>query len=61
MDACTGADLVTTDDVVGVGFEPTKPEQHIQDWCVDAEMMQAAKPDALFSRCLHTAARSKAR
>lgn len=27
-------------------------KQAFADWCVDAEMMAAAKPDALFMHCL---------
>ncbi len=43
MDACRGADLVTTDVWTSMGFA---------DWQVDGDMMRAAKSDALFMHCL---------
>ena len=52
--ACRGADLVTTDVWTSMGYE-AENEARIKafaDWCVDAEMMAAAKPDALFMHCL---------
>jgi ornithine carbamoyltransferase len=54
MDACRGADLVTTDVWTSMGYEAENAErvQAFADWCVDAEMMAAAKPDALFMHCL---------
>jgi ornithine carbamoyltransferase len=54
MDAARGADLVTTDVWTSMGFE-AENEQRLKafaDWQVDAEMMKAAKPDALFMHCL---------
>ena len=54
MDACTGADLVTTDVWTSMGFEAENEARKtaFQDWCVDADMMAAAKPNALFMHCL---------
>ena len=54
MDACKGADLVTTDVWTSMGFEAENEarRQAFADWCVDADMMAAAKPDALFMHCL---------
>ena len=54
MDACTGADLVTTDVWTSMGFEAENEARKtaFKDWCVDADMMRAAKPDALFMHCL---------
>ncbi len=53
-DACHGAHLVTTDVWTSMGYEAEKAERrkHFVDWCVDAEMMAAAQPDALFMHCL---------
>jgi ornithine carbamoyltransferase len=54
MEAARGADLVTTDVWTSMGFEAENEARHrdFQDWQVDAEMMRAAKPDALFMHCL---------
>ncbi|MFN3376236.1 MAG: ornithine carbamoyltransferase [Burkholderiaceae bacterium] len=54
MDACRGADLVTTDVWTSMGYEAENEarRQAFADWCVDREMMAAAKPDALFMHCL---------
>jgi ornithine carbamoyltransferase len=54
MQACQGADLVTTDVWTSMGFEAENEarKKAFADWCVDAEMMAAAKPDALFMHCL---------
>jgi ornithine carbamoyltransferase len=53
-DAVHGADLVTTDVWTSMGFEDETEErkQDFADFRVDAEMMQLAKPDALFMHCL---------
>ncbi len=53
-DACRGADLVTTDVWTSMGFEAENEERRraFADWCVDAEMMALARPDALFMHCL---------
>jgi ornithine carbamoyltransferase len=54
MEACRGADLVTTDVWTSMGFEAENEQrrQAFADWCVDTEMMKVAKPDALFMHCL---------
>ena len=54
LDACRGADVVTTDVWTSMGWEAENAEREkaFADWCVDAEMMAAAKPDALFMHCL---------
>jgi ornithine carbamoyltransferase len=53
-DACTAADLVTTDVWTSMGFEAENDERRkaFTEWCVDAPMMKLAKPDALFMHCL---------
>ena len=54
MDACRGADLVTTDVWTSMGYEAENEARRtaFADWCVDTEMMAVAKPDALFMHCL---------
>ena len=54
MDACRGADLVTTDVWTSMGYEAENDARRaaFKDWCVDLEMMRVAKPDALFMHCL---------
>ena len=54
MAAAKGAHLVTTDVWTSMGFESENEERKrdFQDWMVDAEMMKAAKKDALFMHCL---------
>ena len=54
MDACRGAHLVTTDVWTSMGFEAENEERKkaFADWCVDADMMSVAAPDALFMHCL---------
>ena len=54
MQACAGADLVTTDVWTSMGFEAENEarKKAFADWCVDSDMMRAAKPDALFMHCL---------
>jgi ornithine carbamoyltransferase len=54
MDACRGADLVTTDVWTSMGYEAENEarKKAFADWCVDSEMMRIAKPDALFMHCL---------
>ena len=54
MQACAGADLVTTDVWTSMGFEAENEarQKAFADWCVDLEMMRAAKSDALFMHCL---------
>jgi ornithine carbamoyltransferase len=54
MQAARGADLVTTDVWTSMGFESENDarKRDFQDWQVDAEMMKAAKREALFMHCL---------
>ncbi len=54
MQACVGAHLVTTDVWTSMGFEAENEarKKAFVDWCVDADMMGAAQPDALFMHCL---------
>ncbi len=54
MHACENADLVTTDVWTSMGYEAENEarKKAFADWCVDADMMRAAKPDALFMHCL---------
>ena len=54
LEACRGADLVTTDVWTSMGYESENEARRsaFADWCVDAEMMAVAKPDALFMHCL---------
>ena len=54
MEAVAGADIITTDVWTSMGFEAENEERmrDFADWCVDAEMMAAARADALFMHCL---------
>ncbi len=54
MEACRGADLVTTDVWTSMGFESENEarKRAFADWMVDADMMRQAKSDALFMHCL---------
>src|SRR6476661_10972967 len=54
IEACVGADLVTTDVWTSMGFEAEndKRRQDFARWKVDAAMMSRAQPDALFMHCL---------
>jgi len=54
MEACKGAHLVTTDVWTSMGYEAENEERRVAfaDWCVDAEMMACAAPDAIFMHCL---------
>jgi ornithine carbamoyltransferase len=54
MDACRGANLVTTDVWTSMGYESENEarRQAFADWRVDTEMMRIASPDALFMHCL---------
>ena len=54
MAACQGADLVTTDVWTSMGYEAENEARMkaFAAWCVSAEMMAQAKPDALFMHCL---------
>ncbi|MFM1879961.1 MAG: ornithine carbamoyltransferase [Pseudomonadota bacterium] len=54
LEAVRGADLVTTDVWTSMGFEAENEarKKAFEHWCVDAEMMAAAGPHALFMHCL---------
>jgi ornithine carbamoyltransferase len=54
IQACAGADLVTTDVWTSMGYEAENEARKtaFADWCVDVDMMRSAKPDALFMHCL---------
>jgi len=54
MQACEGAHLVTTDVWTSMGYEAENEARMkaFVDWCVDTDMMAAARPDALFMHCL---------
>jgi ornithine carbamoyltransferase len=53
-EAAKGAHLVTTDVWTSMGFEAETEERRkdFADFCVDADMMSVAVPDALFMHCL---------
>ena len=54
LEACRGAHLVTTDVWTSMGYEAENAArvEAFADWCVDARLMAAAQPDALFMHCL---------
>ena len=54
VEACAGADLVTTDVWTSMGYEAENEarKKAFAAWCVDSSMMAAARPDALFMHCL---------
>lgn len=54
LEACRGAHLVTTDVWTSMGFEAENEarKKAFADWCVDADLMAVAAPDALFMHCL---------
>jgi ornithine carbamoyltransferase len=54
MKAVKGADLITTDVWTSMGDEAEDAERKrdFEAWRVDAEMMRAARKDALFMHCL---------
>ena len=54
MDACRGADLVTTDVWTSMGYEAENEARKtaFADWCVNEAMMAVARPEALFMHCL---------
>ena len=54
VEACAGADLVTTDVWTSMGFEAQndKRRQDFAHWQVDSAMMARAQADALFMHCL---------
>jgi ornithine carbamoyltransferase len=54
IEACRGADLVTTDVWTSMGYEAENEVRRaaFKQWCVDEAMMAVAKPQALFMHCL---------
>ena len=54
MEACRGADLVTTDVWTSMGFEAENETRAkaFADWQVDTDMMAVAAKDAVFMHCL---------
>jgi ornithine carbamoyltransferase len=54
LEAARGADLVTTDVWTSMGFEAENEARlkAFEHWQVDAEMMRAAHPQAVFMHCL---------
>ncbi len=54
MDACRGADLVTTDVWTSMGYEAENAvrKQAFAAWRVSADMMAVAQANALFMHCL---------
>jgi ornithine carbamoyltransferase len=54
VDACRGADLVTTDVWTSMGYEAENEARRLAfaDWSVDARLMAAANADAVFMHCL---------
>ena len=54
LEACRGADLVTTDVWTSMGYEAENEarRQAFADWRVTTDMMALAQPDALFMHCL---------
>jgi ornithine carbamoyltransferase len=54
MRAVKDADLITTDVWTSMGFEAEDAERKrdFEDWQVDADMMRAARKDAIFMHCL---------
>ncbi|GAB3629170.1 Ornithine carbamoyltransferase [Pandoraea terrae] len=52
--ACAGADLVSTDVWTSMGYEAENEVRKaaFAQWCVNADLMGQAKPDALFMHCL---------
>jgi ornithine carbamoyltransferase len=54
MEAAKDADLITTDVWTSMGFEAESAERKrdFEDWQVDADMLRAAKKNALFMHCL---------
>jgi ornithine carbamoyltransferase len=54
MDACRGADLVTTDVWTSMGYEAENEARKLAfaAWRVSTDMMAVAQPDALFMHCL---------
>ena len=54
MEACQGADLITTDVWTSMGYEAENEVRRkaFAAWCVDRKMMAVAAPNAIFMHCL---------
>jgi len=54
LQACEGADLVTTDVWTSMGYEAENEARlkAFAQWRVDERLMKVAKPQALFMHCL---------
>jgi ornithine carbamoyltransferase len=54
LEACRGANLVTTDVWTSMGYEKENEERltAFSKWIVDERKMEVANPDALFMHCL---------
>src|SRR5690349_10378859 len=54
LEACEGADLVTTDVWTSMGFEAENDarKRAFASWQVTSDLMRRARPDALFMHCL---------
>jgi len=54
LEACRGANLVTTDVWTSMGYEKENEERltAFSEWIVDERKMEVANPDALFMHCL---------
>ena len=54
LEACRGADLVTTDVWTSMGYEAENEARRtaFAQWCVTEQMMAVARPNALFMHCL---------
>jgi ornithine carbamoyltransferase len=54
LQACKGADLVTTDVWTSMGYEAENEVRRkaFAAWCVNQDMMAVASPEALFMHCL---------
>jgi ornithine carbamoyltransferase len=54
LEACRGADMVTTDVWTSMGYEAENAARvkAFADWCIHERMMAVARSDALFMHCL---------
>ena len=54
LEACRGADLVTSDVWTSMGFEAENAARvsAFANWCVDEPMMAVADPSAIYMHCL---------
>ncbi|PSB91895.1 ornithine carbamoyltransferase [Candidatus Pandoraea novymonadis] len=54
IEACKGADLISTDVWTSMGYESENEARKtaFSKWCVNSDLMDQAKSDALFMHCL---------